>query len=123
MSNTVNMANFIRSQLRTINPRSFYEEMPQGTTFPYVLFRLRTQSKRENRKDVILEIDVFTNTGNSISDLENTVDAIETKFDRMIYSDNTQNLQFFIENILELSEMYQHLRRKQLRFLLKFYKK
>lgn len=123
MSVTIGIANFIREQLRTIIAKSYYREVPEETAFPYVLFNIGTQTLRENNKDIMLEIDVLYNTGNNITDFENTVDAIEEKFDDIIYRDTTQNLHFRLENILELSEMYTHLRRKQLRFLLKYYKK
>ena len=98
----------------------FFIEQGHNVTVIHSDFR---HFKKEHRKDIILEIDVFANKGNNIADFESEVDSVETKFDNIIYSDNTQNLHFYLENILQLSEMYEHLRRKQLRFLLKYYKK
>ena len=118
---------FLTQELKKISPRVFNGNATKDAVFPYVVFKIPTSNIMEkNREDVIIEIDVWDIQKDGY-DATINVEVLTSKIDKFLknarYNGDNSVLIFQKINRLSLPDEDENVKRRQLRYLVKFYDK
>lgn len=118
---------YLTTELRKICPRTYNNNANEDAIFPYVVFNLPTTTVPESDSElVVLEINIWDYSRDSYDatiNAEILTDRIEDflKFNRELGDDH---LMIFTKiNRLTLNDPDPNIRRKQLRYTIKYYDK
>lgn len=118
----IDVANVIRAEIRKVFAATHYDRAPVGTAFPYAVFKCPSSFQREDgAQTLMLEVDIWSNTGNNITALEATTILISSQLHNFVYSDPNMALQIKKESVLDIPEQEEQIRRRLLRFTIKYY--
>lgn len=110
------------TELQKIHSRTYFDRAPRGTTFPYAVFSTPSSFQGQDKtQNIMLQIDVYDNKGNSITDLEKIVKDISTAFHKSLYVDSKMSLRFQQESILQIQEADEQMRRRRINFVIKYF--
>jgi hypothetical protein len=99
---------------------SYYNEAPIDAAFPYAVFTTPSTFQLEGTERIILEIDIWDNKGNNISSLESATKTLKDGLKKYVYIDDNIYLKFELESLLQIPDPEEQLRRRQLRFIVKY---
>jgi hypothetical protein len=125
----IDLQRFIVQQLKLVHPRIHLEFVPesQNVEYPYVVYNFYDSDEMvDRREDVLLEVDVWDKPVNgSALTLETLSDAIHQKLNRLFYTDNTSgwSCRFFLANRLMIPDPDPTIRRRQLRYEIRTYRR
>lgn len=119
----INLLTNLFSKLTAIHPRTYLETAPPKSQFPYVVFSLPTSDESDYREDFILEIDIWDNKPLDTTMVETLTDNIDKALNRSFV--NTTDFQYsaYRMNRLMLPDPDENIRRRQLRYQIKYYDK
>lgn len=121
----LNIMKFLTRELKNLTPRVFNENATPNAIFPYVVFNIRTSSVVErDREDVIIEIDIWDYQKDGYDAIVN-VELLTNKIDKYLKSvrhiEDDSLLIFEKINRLSLPDEDSNIKRRQLRYLVKYY--
>lgn len=121
----IELQKFIVGELKKVSQRVFLEQAADGAAFPYVVYRLPISDENNRREDFMLEIDMWDRPANgSTVALQNLSDAIDNALNRLIYTDSAGwNARFYRVNRLMVPDPDAAIRRRQLRYEVKVYRR
>jgi hypothetical protein len=125
----IELQRFIVQQLKTVHPRVLLEFVPENQVveYPYVVYNLpNSEEIVDRREDFILEVDVWDKPidGSTVA-LQTLADTIHQKLNRLTYTDNANgwSSRFYLVNRLMLPDPDPMIRRRQLRYEIKVYRR
>ena len=118
----IELRSALQTKLETLHPRVFYETAPDNVSFPYVVFDLPNSFRLEDAEVFNLDVDVW-DRGKDTTELETLTTTIERALNGLFYNDAAQFLYIYRESRLRLDSENLALRRRQIRFSLKYYTK
>lgn len=114
----------VYEKMREIDSRTYFNRVPVDTSFPYAVFNILDAFQQEGSKtSFMLEVDIWDNKGNDISDLLELQSKIQVGFHKLMCNYDELSLSFALESTLQLDDNEQQIRRRQLRFLATYYNK
>ena len=123
-ANRVNIINGIYTVLKNIYSNVYFERVPQGTQLPYAVFDLGLISQLEGGKSSItLEINVWDNRGDNISDLENVTGNISEGLYKLICDFGGYTLRFENADINNIPDTDNNIRRRNISINVMYYNK
>lgn len=118
---------FLTTELKKLTPRVFNENAPTNSIFPYVVFKIVTSNIVEkDREDVIIEIDIWDikkDGYDAIVSVETLTDKIDKFLKKNRHNGENSVLIFQKINRLSLPDEDTNIKRRQLRYVVKFYDK
>lgn len=118
---------YLTKELKKLSPRVYNEVANQNAIFPYVVFNIVTSSITEkNREDVIIEIDIWDYVKDGYDAVLN-VELLTNKIDKFLKNNrhNDEESVFIFQKInrLSLPDEDKNIKRRQLRYVVKYYDK
>ena len=109
----------IYTMLKNVSTSIYHNRAERGSSFPYAVFNLLDAFQQEGTKtNFMLEIDIWDNKGNDITDLV----ALQKSLQEYLHKRTCINLSFNLESTLNLdATQEEQLRRRQLRFSATYY--
>jgi hypothetical protein len=118
----IDVTNVIRAELRKIHIRSHFDRAPAKEEFPFVTFKAPSTFQGEDTtENIMVEVDVWDNRGNNIAELESITKDISKEFHKKTYEDEKMFLIFERESLLNIPDPEEQIRRRQIRFKVKYY--
>lgn len=112
----------ILTELKKLYTRTYFDRAPRGTTFPFVVFSTPSSfQNQDGAMTIVLRINIYDNTGNSISTLETTTEKIKKGLQKKVYTDANMMLFFRCESILQIPNTNENIRQRELTFSVKYY--
>ena len=120
----MDLLTFIYNQIQSVHTKTYFEKAPQGTEYPYVVYHMPNTSEVEVREDTVLEVDIWTNTGD-IVELETITDNIDKKLNRLSNLDANFQCKIYRDNPykLSLTDEDPAIDRRRLRYNIKLYRR
>jgi|LSQX01.1.fsa_nt_gb hypothetical protein len=106
--------------------KQFYDLAVDKEQFPLVIFRFSNILDNEYREDVLLEIDIWHNSdATAIIELQEIADEIDSQLNRLKYLDEDIQTSIYRQSpyLLNLPDIDEGSKRKQLRYICKTYKR
>ncbi|WP_424765695.1 hypothetical protein [Paenibacillus sp. sgz302251] len=119
----INLLQYIFDTLKAIHPKVFLETVPNGSVFPYITYSLPTSGGSEYREDFILEIDIWDNKPLDTTELETITNNIDKAMNRTYEINDEFQCSIYRINRLMLPDQDVNIRRRQLRYQVKYYNK
>ena len=120
----VKIGNILDVELKKVHSRTYFDRAERNAVFPYVVYAVPSSFQGEDATyNLIWRIDIFSNSGNNITDLEQVTASIINRFHKAVYSDNTMMMRFELDSILQIPDTEESIRRRQLSFNVKYYNK
>lgn len=121
----LNIMKFLTRELKKFSKQVFNENATENAIFPYVVFNVTSTSITEkDREDVIVEIDIwdYQKDGyDAIVNVEMLTDKID-KYLRSVRQKEGDSLLIFEKiNRLSLPDEDSNIKRRQLRYVVKYY--
>lgn len=121
----IELLKVIKTKLRTVTARSYFDIAPQNTVFPYVTYRLPSSNDLDgdpngNREDFILEVDIWDNILDTTR-LETLAQQIDDEFQRTYVNNANVAVHFYRLSRLMIPDTDQSINRRQLRYRLPTY--
>lgn len=120
----------VTSKLKEIDELShqkqFYDVAVDKEQIPMAIFKFPNILNNEYREDVLLEIDIWHNsTATGIVELEEISDEIDSNLNRLKYLDEYMQVSIYRQSpyLLNLNDEDEEIKRKQLRYVCKTYKR
>jgi len=118
---------YLTAEFKKLHPRVFNEHATANAIFPYVVFKFTSSTNLvSDREDIILEIDIW-DTQKDGYDATLNVELLTDKIDKFLkknrHIDDNQFLMFQKINRLNLPDEDTNVRRRQLRYVVKYYDK
>lgn len=121
----IDVMKYLTAELKKINPRVFNGNANEGAIFPYIVFYIPTITEvDESQQEVILEIDIWDISRDgydATSNVEILTNRIEKIFKENRHIDQNQLLVFTKINRLSLRDTDTNVKRRQLRYAIKYY--
>jgi hypothetical protein len=92
--NTNLLADTILEYLTSKHNRSYRNKAPKNPNFPYVIFRIDSGIDTYPSEDLYLNIDIYEKTDNSVRDIEDIADNIDTGLNHITFNTEEFNMQF-----------------------------
>lgn len=123
----IEIMKYLTKELKKLTPRVFNERATSNAIFPYVVFNIRTSNVTERfREDVIIEIDIWDYQKDGYDAILN-VESLTNKIDKFLRNvrHNDDNSVFIFQKInrLSLPDEDTNVKRRQLRYVVKYYDK
>ena len=120
----MDLLTFIYNQIQSVYNKTYFEKAPQGTEYPYVVYHMPNTSEVEVREDTVLEVDIWTNTGD-IVELETITDNIDKKLNRLSNLDANFQCKIYRDNPYKLNIPDEDpiIDRRRLRYNIKLYRR
>jgi hypothetical protein len=120
----MDLLTFIYNQIQSTYEKTYFEKAPQDTLYPYVVFHLPNISEVEVREDIVLEVDIWTNTGD-IAELETITDNVDKKLNRLPNLDDNFQCKIYRDTPyrLTLPDQDETIDRRRLRYNIKLYRR
>ncbi|MDQ0417922.1 hypothetical protein J2Z48_002106 [Croceifilum oryzae] len=123
----IELQRFIVTQLKKIHSRVYLEWTPQDTPYPYVVYQIPNSSEVNRREDFVLEINVWDRlpepSGSTVR-LQMLADQMDQQLNRLIYTDESGwTVRFFRMSRLMLPDPDPSIRRRQLRYEIRTYRR
>lgn len=123
----INLYQFVIDDITSVTSRVYPERADSDALFPYVVIKFPTINELDHNQDqVILEIDVWHKIGDGndiLIEIENLTDAIDKLFKGRRNLDENYLLMFQRLNRLSIPDEDSSIKRRQLRYAIKTYKK
>lgn len=110
VSKMIHLRTVLQSELEKTHKNAYYEEAPEDTTYPYMVYEL--ESIQDN---FTLEINVY-DKGTSTGNVEMLADAIEAHFKRFIWRDKEQIFTTYKNTRNNVQEEDKTIKRRRLLF-------
>ena len=108
--------------LQSIDSGIYFDRAPRTTTFPYAVFKINNAFQREGVKHTfIMEIDLWHNKGNNITELLALQKSILQGVHKKGYADTNTTFYFNVESVLLLQDSEEQIRRRQIRVIVDYY--
>lgn len=116
---------YLTKELRKICPRTYNENATQNAIFPYVVFNMPLSTRSSRDSDAVyLEIDIWDYARDGY-DATYNVETITNRIEKFLkdnrHLDENQLLIFTETNRLSLRDPDTNVRRRQLRYTVKYY--
>jgi hypothetical protein len=112
----------ILTELKKVFANSYFDEAPRNTAFPFAVFTTPSTFQFEDKyTNIVLEINIWDNVGDSIAALETATESIRSGLHKLQYFDDSTLLIFNLESLLHVPDPSEQIRRRQLRFTIKYY--
>ena len=120
----MDLLTFIYDQIQSVYAKTYFEKAPQSTEYPYVVYHMPNTSEVEVREDTVLEVDVWTNTGDMV-ELETITDNIDKKLNRLSNLDANFQCKIYRDNPYKLNIPDEDpiINRRRLRYNIKLYRR
>lgn len=121
----LNIVKYLIKELKNITPRVYNEKATKEAIFPYVVVNFATSNIIEkDREDIILEINIWDYMKDSY-DAFVAVEELTNRIDKFLkgnrHIDDNQLLIFQKINRLSIPDTDENIRRRQLRYVVKYY--
>lgn len=92
--NTNAVADLILDYLETKHSRCYRNKSSKSPAFPYVVFRIDSDTDSYPSEDLYLNIDIYEDVSKNVRTIEDIADTIDLGLNHEIINTNAVNLQF-----------------------------
>lgn len=92
--NTNAVADLILGYLETKHSRCYRNKPPKSPVFPYVVFRIESDTDSYPSNDLYLNIDIYEDINTSVRAIEDIADSIDIGLNHTTINTNELNVQF-----------------------------
>lgn len=117
MSKTLELRKALLSEIKKTHSNCYYELVPEGATFPYIVFELENVGEQYQ-----VELNVYDKNTSTIQ-IETLADTLEKYFYRYIYRDDVQVFAMYLNTRNNVQEEDKAIKRRRLLFDLKHFGK